>query len=166
MNASQLSDRLKRILASPLPYHLLRVAMAALFLYAGGVKLLDPKAFAVTISAYNLIPEPLLPVVAIGLPLVEVIAGIGLLFQVRGSLTGIAALMVLFIAVLGYGILSDLDVDCGCFGAEELARRSSLQDAFIRDLVITGIVIPYLYWYQRFRTRAGLNRIQEETKGE
>ncbi len=104
--------------------------------------------------------------VAIGLPLVEVVAGIGLLFQVRGSLAGITALMILFIAVLGYGILGDLDVDCGCFGADELARRSSLREAFIRDIVITGIVIPYLYWFQRFRTRPGLNRIQDEKRGE
>lgn len=166
MKASLLTDRLKNIFSSPVLYHLLRLAMAVLFLYAGGVKLLDPKAFAVTISAYDLVPEALLPVVAIGLPLVEVVAGIALLLEIRGSLAGITVLMIFFIAVLGYGILGDLDVDCGCFGADELARRSSLREAFIRDIVITGIVIPYLYWFQRFRTRPGLNRIHEKKKGE
>lgn len=166
MKASLLTDRLKNIFSSPFLYHLLRLAMAVLFLYAGGVKLLDPKAFAVTISAYDLVPEALLPVVAVGLPLVEVVAGTALLLEIRGSLAGITALMVLFIAVLGYGILGDLDVDCGCFGADELARRSSLREAFIRDIVITGIVIPYLYWFQRFRTRTGLNRILGKKKGE
>ncbi|RXM22016.1 DoxX family membrane protein, partial [Citrobacter sp. AAK_AS5] len=65
---------------SLVPYRVVRISLAALFLYGGGIKLLDPKAFARTISAHDLVPEPLLPVVAIGLPLVETIAGLGLLF--------------------------------------------------------------------------------------
>ena len=61
--------RIKRIfqqgLIHPWPYRIIRVALAALFIYSGVIKLFDPKAFAATISAYDLVPEAFLPVVAV-----------------------------------------------------------------------------------------------------
>ena len=71
--------------------------------------------------------------------------GIGLLLDIRGSLAVIAGLMGMFIFVLGYGISLNLDVDCGCFGADDLAKQAGLVQAFWRDLVLGGIVVPYLY---------------------
>jgi hypothetical protein len=35
------------------------MALAALFIYSGVIKLPDPKAFAAKISAYDLVPEAL-----------------------------------------------------------------------------------------------------------
>jgi len=134
-----------KLLSSLWLYRGVRLALAALFVYGGGVKLLDPHAFARTLSAYDLLPDPLLPVVAIGLPAVEFLAGLALVFDLRGSLATIAGLFVLFLAVLGYGILQHLDVDCGCFGAEELNKQDGLRLAFYRDLALVGIVVPYLY---------------------
>jgi hypothetical protein len=43
--------------------------------------LLEPEIFAVLIDAYGIVPEGLLIPVSIGLPLLEVIAGFGLLFD-------------------------------------------------------------------------------------
>lgn len=57
----------------------------------------------------------------------------------------------MFVFVLGYGILTDLNVDCGCFGAEELDKRAGLRAAFYRDLVLIGLVVPYLYIYRWIR---------------
>ncbi|SEM65237.1 Methylamine utilisation protein MauE [Syntrophus gentianae] len=134
-----------KLLSSLWIYRGIRLALAVLFVYGGVVKLLDPHAFARTLSAYDLVPDALLPVVAIGLPIVELLAGLALVFDLRGSLATIAGLFFLFLAVLGYGILQNLDVDCGCFGAEELDKQAGLRLAFYRDLAIAGIVIPYLY---------------------
>ena len=133
------------------PYRVVRFGLAALFIYGGVVKLLDPKAFARTISTYDIVPEMLLPFVAIGLPILETLAGIGLLFDIRGSLAVITGLLGMFVFILGYGILNDLNVDCGCFGAEELAQRDSLRLAFYRDLVLVGIVVPFLYMFRWVR---------------
>jgi hypothetical protein len=102
----------------------------------------------------------LLPVVAIGLPVVETIAGIGLLLDIRGALALITLLMTMFIAVLSYGISLNLDVDCGCFGAEELSKQAGLKSAFMRDCFLLGIVIPYLY-VSRY-----LRKIKNTIKGE
>ena len=142
---------MERILSSLWLYRVARFGLALLFLYGGAIKLMDPKAFARIISAYQLVPEPLLPVVAVGLPLLEALAGLALLFEIRGGLAVISGLLGLFIAVLGYGILMDLDVDCGCFGAADLARRDALRQAFTRDLLLVGVVVPFLYVSRRLR---------------
>ena len=97
-------------------YRLCRWTLGGIFIYAGGTKLLEPEIFAVLIEAYGIVPEGLLMPVAIGLPLLEVIAGIGLPFDIRGSLTLITGLSVLFMVTLGYGIWMGLDVGCSCFG--------------------------------------------------
>ena len=61
--------RIKRIfqqgLVHPWSYRIIRVALAALFIYGGAIKLFDPKAFAAVIYAYDLVPEAFLPVVAV-----------------------------------------------------------------------------------------------------
>jgi hypothetical protein len=99
-----------------------------------------------------------LPVVAIGLPLIETIAGIGLLLDIRGSLALIASLLGMFLFVLGYGISLNLDVDCGCFGADDLARQASLKQAFWRDVVLCGVVVPYLYLSRWMRSRVSFTK--------
>jgi uncharacterized membrane protein YphA (DoxX/SURF4 family) len=146
-----LAASMKAILALPFLYNAVRIGLAALFIYGGVIKLLDPKAFAPTISSYDIVPEVFLPVVAIGLPLLETVAGVGLLLDIRGSLALISGLLGLFVFVLGFGILKDLNVDCGCFGTEELAQQGSLRQALYRDLALIGIIVPYLYLSRRFR---------------
>jgi uncharacterized membrane protein YphA (DoxX/SURF4 family) len=122
-------------------YHGLRLALAGVFIYAGVVKLLDPRTFAHAIAQYDLVPEALLPMVAIGLPALELLAGAGLVLEVRGSLTVIAVLLVVFLVVLGYAVWQDLDIDCGCFTAEDLEGIQSVKVAFWRDLIMIGATL-------------------------
>jgi Methylamine utilisation protein MauE len=159
LSARHVIDSLKTILRSRWPDRLIRGVLAFLFVYGGGLKLMDPKAFAATLSHYDLIPEMLLPVVAVGLPALEVAAGAALLFSVRGSLEVITSLLVLFVFVLGWGILNDLNVDCGCFGPEEVAGQQSLRQAFIRDLLLVGAA-SFLYYARRTRARLDIDRLQ------
>ena len=100
-------------------YKISRWALGIIFIYTGGIKLLDPESFAVLIDAFGIVPDELLMTVAIGLPAMELAAGAGLLFDIEGSLSVIAALLIVFIAILGYGIWMGLDIDCGCFGPED-----------------------------------------------
>jgi hypothetical protein len=134
-------------------YRLARWGLAVVFIWAGGTKLADPVAFAALINAYGLVPGPLLMATAIGLPAVEVLAAIGLLVDIRGSLAVISGLMALFMAILAYGIRMGLDVDCGCFGPEEIESRAyhGLQAALYRDLVMTA-GIAFLYGWRRCRS--------------
>ena len=133
-------------------YRSTRWILGGVFIFAGGSKLLAPEVFAVLIEAYGIVPDVLLLPVAIGLPLVEVIAGIGLLFDIRGSLAAITGLLVLFIVVLGYGIWMGLDVDCGCFGPEDPEAEAfhGLRLSLFRDLIMMAGVF-YLYAWRRYR---------------
>jgi uncharacterized membrane protein YphA (DoxX/SURF4 family) len=125
-------------------YHVCGVVLACVFIYAGLTKLWAPRTFARLISAYDLVPDPLLAPVAIGLPIVEVVAGVGLLWGIRGSLETLVGLIILFLGVLGYAIFKNMDVDCGCFSPEELHARDTLRLSFFRDLgllTLAGIMM-------------------------
>lgn len=139
---------MKNILISLWSYRVIRIGLGMLFVWAGLVKLGDPEGFAEIISVYGLVPEGLLVPVAIGLPAVEVVAGLGLIFDVRGSLGLISGLLVMFVLVLWFGILKDIDIDCGCFAPADLKQHDALRSAMYRDLGMMAAVV-YLFWWRR-----------------
>jgi uncharacterized membrane protein YphA (DoxX/SURF4 family) len=129
---------------------LIRVVLGMVFVYAGFVKLLDPGAFAKAVSQYGIVPEVLLAPFAVVLPALELLAGLGLVINIRGSLAVIFGLLVIFSLVLGYGIFSGMDIDCGCFSPEEISAHSDLRSALFRDLLMI-VAAFYIYVYQRTR---------------
>lgn len=134
-------------------YKLPRWVIGAVFVTAGVLKLADPQSLAVLIEAYGLVPDPLLMPIAVVLPALEVAAGIGLILDIRGSLTTVVGLLILFLLILGYGMAMGLDVDCGCFGPEDPEAKAfhGLKPAFYRDLVMLGVT-AFLYGWRRYRT--------------
>jgi uncharacterized membrane protein len=136
--------RLQDLLFSVTMYRAVRCALAGVFIVSGALKLADPAGFAAVVREYGLAPAGTSGWVALILPALEVLAGLGLLVNARGSLAAITAMLALFIFVLWYGILKDLHIDCGCFGTEDLAEQDSLRRAFHRDLwMLAGA--GYLY---------------------
>ncbi len=132
-------------------YHLLRLALGGLFVYAGLIKLADPRAFAHAIAQFDLAPDRLLPLLAVGLPALELLAGVGLIFERPGSLTAIAILLGLFILALSYAVWMEMDIDCGCFTVEEINARTGVKTALVRDLFLAA-GLGFLFWWRR---RAG-----------
>lgn len=126
----------KSIFTSVWTYRILRFLLAGIFLYSGVVKLMDVNAFAFTINEFKLVPRSLLWPAAWGVPILEVVLGLGVLFFVPGFLAGVGAMLLVFIGVLWWGMANDLAVDCGCFGPAELDAKASIKNAFIRDLVM------------------------------
>lgn len=64
----------------------------------------------------------------------------------------------MFIIVLWYGILNNLEIDCGCFSTEELASHDSLRKAFYRDLVMLAGAM-YIYFFRICRHGLRLTKI-------
>lgn len=121
---------------------MLRWALGGLFVWAGLVKLSAPKAFSRSIDGFGLIPEPLLPTVAIGLPLLEILVGLAVIRRWRFGLPAMAALLIIFIAVLGLAVWQNLDVDCGCFSVAEQRAHTSARTALWRDiLLLAGVAL-------------------------
>lgn len=134
--------------ASPWPYLLPRLIVAASFLYAVLAKLPDIDRFAQAISDYGIVYEGLTYPTAVALLVAEALVGLGLLVDLRGALTSATALLLLFAAVLVYGIALGLDIECGCFGFGEDGRAASLEDALARTLVLLALC-AYLHAYRR-----------------
>lgn len=150
-------------------YRLIRWGLAVVFFYSGVSKLFDPKAFAVVINAYGLIPEAWGMPVAVLLPLLEAVTAIALLGDAPGSLEIITGLLALFMAILGYGIRMGLDVDCGCFGADDPEHRgfSSLRPGLYRDIIMmAGIVYLYLWRYWQNHNIISLTQKKDGTRNE
>jgi len=127
-------------------YRLCCWTLGIVFIYAGVTKLFDPKIFATLMDAYGIVPDILLMPAAVFLPVLEIAAGIGILFDIKGSLTIILGLLILFLVILGYGIHIGLDVDCGCFGPEDPEGQAfhGLKTAFARDLLmLAGICFAF-----------------------
>lgn len=143
----------------------LRWLLAGLFLWAGAIKLSNPKAFARNIDAFGLIPEPLLPVVAIALPIAEILVGVAVLRGWRGGLPGMAALLLLFMAVLGFAISQNLDVDCGCFSLAEQRQHTSVKTALIRDLLmLSGVIGLALLTRRGSSSHRGIPPLSQESE--
>ena len=146
-NTRKLAD----VLNSLWLYRLVRWSLCVLFIWAGVMKLADPQAFGVVIRDFGLIPEWSVMPMAFGLPALEIIAAAGLLFDIRGSLAIITALLALFVVILGYGIWLGLDIDCGCFGPEDPESRAyiGLRFALYRDFVMAaGIFLLYRWRFK------------------
>lgn len=123
-------------------WHLLaRLLLGGFFLLSGGIKSLSPALFVQQIDAFGLVWPPLQPLVAWGLILLELVAGGAVLMGSRRGLWLMMALLLLFIAVLGYGVAIDLDIACGCLGKADLG---SLPQAIGRDLLMLAMVAALL----------------------
>ena len=104
-----------------------RVALGAIFFYAGAEKIINPVAFAGDVANYRLLPHVAVNLVAITLPWVE--AAVGLLLVagvwVRPSALIVTVLMLVFLAAIGQAVARGLDINCGCFGTQN-ARKVGL----------------------------------------
>ncbi len=103
---------------------ILRLAIAALYLFAAWEKIIDPLAFSRAIFNYRLLPMEAIVPLALMLPVWEALAGIGLVFGrlYRGSVASILLMSIIFAAGVGSAIARGLDLSCGCFGSGADAR--------------------------------------------
>ena len=138
-----------------LVYLIGRFVLAVVFIWSGGAKLLDPEAFTVIIDAYGLIPSVTVWPIAVGLALLELLAGVGLIFNFPWSLEVITALMVLFMGILLYGIRMGLDIDCGCFGPDDPEAEAfhGLRPALYRDAAMMAVIGFLFFWRSRTETK-------------
>jgi hypothetical protein len=95
-----------------------RLIIAAVFGVAGALKIVDPIGFARSIVDYDLIPELIVPVIAVVLPWWEVGAAT-LAIVGRWRAGALAVLLGMSATFLTLGIITfarGLSPECGCFG--------------------------------------------------
>ena len=117
----------------------LRVLIAALFLFAAISKLFDPSSFAQQIANYQLTPWTGTAALAVFLPALELCVGICLLFGrwESGALVWLAVLLVIFSGALLSAIVRGLSIDCGCFGRS--VENTGTLWPLLRNLLLLGV---------------------------
>ena len=155
---------LKKVSQSGWIYRVVRMTISVVFIWSGITKLMAPKDFSLIIESYGLIPDVWILPTAVLLSVSEVAAGLGLLMDIRGSLTVITGLLILFMTILSYGIRMGLNIDCGCFGPQDPESKAfhGLWAALIRDIFMM-LAIFYLY-YRRFCQNVAPKRLRRVFK--
>ena len=120
-----------------------RLGLCGLFLYAGIAKLSDPTGFAQDVSHYRLLPDALTPLIALGLPVLEVVTAVALLLPgyARGGAVLSALMLFGFALGMAQAKLRGIDLDCGCFGTDSGAKVSWGKVALNGGLAILSLWI-------------------------
>ena len=127
----------------------LRLLIAALFLFAAITKLFDPGAFAQQIANYQLTPWPAAAVLSVFLPALELCVGICLLLGrwESGALVWLAVLLIIFSGALLSAIVRGLSIDCGCFGRS--VENTGTLWPLVRNLGL--LAVTGFLWFSRGR---------------
>lgn len=113
-----------------------------MFIVAGYGKIMEPEAFATAIKNYHLVPNGLVNILALGLPMTEVGAGICLILGIKPRVMGwlINFLLVVFIGAISHALWIGKPIDCGCFAGGE-ASIGSMWITFFRDWALLAITL-------------------------
>jgi uncharacterized membrane protein YphA (DoxX/SURF4 family) len=124
----------------------LRIALGLLFLYAGWVKSMASDQFLFALIPFTFLPIEVLPWVAKGLPLVEILAGVLLLAGFRKA-GGVLVLLMcaVFISVLGWALMNDIIVACSCFGKDETPSAGKMWLAIGRDVGLAAVALGVIF---------------------
>jgi uncharacterized membrane protein YphA (DoxX/SURF4 family) len=97
-----------------------RVLIGVVFVYSGWSKLARPSEyFQLAINLYEIVPNVLVPTVALTLPWFELVFGSFLLtgYWTKGAARVLACMTACFQFLLMQAMIRDLPIDhCGCFG--------------------------------------------------
>ena len=139
------SKNRKWLLEKPL-FFWVRLVMGGLFVLASLDKILNPFAFAKSISNYQILPERLVNVVAIILPWIELILGSLLILGIwlPGAILLVNLLLAVFFTALVFNMARGLHVDCGCFTLSA-SERPSTSWYLLRDTIFL-LLAGYLFY--------------------
>lgn len=123
---------------------LFRLLLGGIFIIAGLAKIADPVRYLLTLREFRLLPGILESFLAVYLPWLEFILGLGILLGAlhRTSALLIAGLNGLFILAIGSVMARGFEIDCGCFGLlADLLPLPDMADgrAVIRNLIFIAM---------------------------
>ena len=100
------------------PYLILsiRCLLGLVFIYASYDKILDPEKFARDIANYHIIPFGLENSIAIILPWLELLIGMGIILGIflDGSVVLSGSFLILFIFMIFQAMMRGFNIECGC----------------------------------------------------
>ena len=118
-----------------------RILVGLVMLAAALGKIGDPATFASQIHHFRLIPVAGENLLAMTLPWIELLAGLGLTLSVRPRSAAwlSTAMMVVFTIAVGAALARKLDIECGCFGTADATRVGMKK--LLEDLALTAAAV-------------------------
>ena len=120
---------------------LLHLVLGGVFVYAGVLKAWNPQVFLDDVHSFDLLGDPWAAWLAMGLPWLEIFAGLAVITGVlrRGGLLVLNGALVVFLAVIALSWYRGIDIRCGCFGSAEAS--SNYIELIVRDvfLLVLGL---------------------------
>ncbi len=136
-------------------FHICRIFLGVVFVYASYDKILHPQAFALAVYNYQIVPDPFINMTALLLPWLELLLGLCLLAGVW--LPGVtvigSGLMIVFIGALVFNQMRGLDIHCGCFSTEVTEGPAGV-GTVLRDvgfLAVSLYLLLYVFLFERSR---------------
>jgi len=134
-----------------------RWILGATFIYASYSKIFSPADFAKIIYGYGLFPAPLINLIAIIVPFLELVAALALLLGVypRSAALIVNALLVAFIILISINLIRGHEFNCGCFALKNSAGQVSSSSTIIRDIVFLALGLQVFLFKQPRRWLIG-----------
>ena len=122
------------------------------FIYASYGKILSPADFAKIIYGYDLFPAPLINLIAIILPFLQLVAGLALILGLypRSAVAIINALLLAFIILLAINLIRGHEFNCGCFALKNSGNNVSSETTLVRDFIYLALGLQ-VFLYNRLR---------------
>jgi uncharacterized membrane protein YphA (DoxX/SURF4 family) len=147
----------REILTHPWLTVRVQIALGAIFVAAALPKIADPPSFAHMIYNYRILPAALVNITALTMPWLELLTGLALVLGVwtRPARTIIAAMLLIFIVAIGFNLMRDNAIDCGCFdlsaaGKTHEERLHDMRIVILRDIGML-LMVAQLWWADRRR---------------
>jgi uncharacterized membrane protein YphA (DoxX/SURF4 family) len=128
-------------------YRVLCAVVGLIFAVTGISKAIAPVAFLAQLRGYQMLPDSLLAITALGVIVVELALGSLLLLGrwTQSALLATGLMTVAFLAVIGWAWQRGLQIDCGCLiGVSERVGPGAL----VRDSVLLAVIV-WAWWLGR-----------------
>lgn len=138
---------------------LARIALGALFIFSGAVKLIDPQAFAFAIKGFKLVENhDLISQATFSIPWTEVLIGALLVLGLWTRVASGALLLMVagFTAAIVSVLARDIDTSCGCFG--KFLGSKIDETTVIRNVVLLSLTMVVFVKRGGFLTLDGRRR--------
>jgi uncharacterized membrane protein YphA (DoxX/SURF4 family) len=127
--------------------------LAGVFLYAGVVKAGASEEFLLALLPFTFLPVSMLAPVSVGLPWLEILAGVLILIPYTsrfGSWLAVGLLSA-FMVVLVWALSQGIVVACSCFGKDEDPSVFKMLTAILRDLALMAVAF-WLIFFRKSRS--------------
>ena len=118
---------------------LLHLVFGGVFVYAGVLKAWNPQTFLDDVRSFDLLGDPWAAWLAMGLPWLEIFAGLAVITGVlrRGGLLVLNGALVGFLGAIALSWYRGIDIRCGCFGSAEAS--SNYLELIVRDVLLLAL---------------------------